>query len=523
MGNCIPSSLQVDQLVASPRLNGSSLPNDPSENRASGTEEEESSANSVLLVEHTHALKTGPLGALYSRLFVRAPSHEQNAGQICPGNICERRTKIVANNSGFNLSSRISISSQSIQTIVACQTSVTKSAKPDFKESPRFVSQTSLCTACPGNCTGMQSFTCRPDTRTFTLKIAENVTGNLLVNTFKDAVHHKDIEQTDRLAEKHNGSPEDSGLGSCSVCGPIGKSDFTDSGCPTEVNKDDNCNENRWGLRLHLTRRSETDCNKMCCPPVPPRINCHDSFDRRYRRAPPEYINHFEKLNEKSCLYHSKHIGSAEEHPRHKPSSHLTPRPVPSKSQEGRKEEQIESNIVLCIEGYARQNESELSVYPGEKLLVVDREPRSNSGVDRGGGFWWLVKRIDTKAHCIDDRNGSHQGRVPADRLQPVTVLPVNHEAWYQVDRVEADRMLLQMGNSVGTYILRPSSVCAVLLNQMFSKPLTVQQPLIQICLTKPMKVALFVWTNYVLVILSFKISDMQSSFVKQPTFSVDL
>ncbi|KAF6776643.1 hypothetical protein AHF37_03405 [Paragonimus kellicotti] len=459
MGNCIPSSLQLDQLVASPQINRPGLSNDPSGDGASGTEEEESSVNSVLLVEHTHALKISPVGALYSRLFVRAPSREQDASHICHEKPRERRTKIVASNSGFNLSSRISVSSQSIQTIVACRSSVTKSGKSYFKESPRFVSQTSLCTACPGNCTGIQPLSCRDaNDRVFTLKIAKTMTDNLPVNTCKDAVPPRDIEQTDRLAEKYNGSPEDSGLGSCSVCGPVDKCDFSDSVYPTGVNKEDNCNENRWGLRLHLMRPSEIICNKVCCPPVPPRSNCHDSFDRRYRHAPPEFINHSEKPNDKSCLYHNKHTSSADEQPKHKPSSHLTTKAVLSKSQEGLEEDQIESNIALCIEGYTKQNDSELSVYPGEKFLVVDREPRSSSNVARGSEFWWLVKRLDTKQHCINDRKTSHQGRVPADRLQPVSILPVNHEAWYQVDRVEADRMLLQMGNSIGTYILRPSS-----------------------------------------------------------------
>ncbi|KAF5405532.1 hypothetical protein PHET_00826 [Paragonimus heterotremus] len=459
MGNCIPSSLQLDQLVASPHINGPGLSNDPLGDGAFGTEEEESSANSVLLVEHTHALKISPVGALYSRLFVRAPDHEQEGSQICPEKLLERRRKIVASNYGFNLSSRISVSSQSIQTVVACQTSVTKSGKSHVEESPRFVSQTSLCTACPGKCIGIQPLSCKhANDRTFTLKIAENLTDNLPVNACKDAVPSRDIEQPDRLAEKHNGSPEDSGLGSCSVCGPIDKCDFSDSVCPTGVNKNDDCNGNRWGLRIHLTRRSEINCNKVCCPPVPPRINCHDSFDRRYRRAPPEYINHFDKLNDKICLYHGKHTSSADDQPRHKSPIQLTAKAVLSKGQEGLEEDQIESNIALCIEGYTRQNDSELSIYPGEKLLVVDREPRSNSHVPLGSGSWWVVKRLGTKPDCINDRKSSNQGRVPANRLQSVTIFPVNHEAWYQVDRAEADRMLLQMGNSIGTYILRPSS-----------------------------------------------------------------
>ncbi|KAF7261311.1 hypothetical protein EG68_01304 [Paragonimus skrjabini miyazakii] len=504
MGNCIPSSLQLDQLVASPHINGPGLSNDPLGDGAFGTEEEESSANSVLLVEHTHALKISPVGALYSRLFVRAPNHEQDANHICPEKRRERRRKIVVSNSGFNLSSRISVSSQSIQTVVACQKCVTKSGKFHSKESPRFVSQTSLCTACPGNCTRIQPLSCRhTDDRTFTLKIAENMTDNLPANTCKDAVPPRDIEKMDPLAEKHNGSPEDSGLGSCSICGPIDKCDFSDSVCPTGVNKDDNCNENRCGLRIHLARRSEVNCNKLCCPPVPPRINCHESFDRRYRRAPPEYINHFDKLNDRSCLYHRKHTSSADEQPRRKPSTHLNSKAVLSKNQEGLEEDQIESNIALCIEGYTRQDDSELSVYPGEKLLVVDREPRSNSNVPLGSGSWWVVKRLNAKPHCINDRKSSHQGRVPADRLQPVIILPTNHEAWYQVDRVEADRMLLQMGNSIGTYILRPSSVRAVSLNSMFNNPLTDLKSLIRICPAKPMKLTFIVWTDYILVNLS--------------------
>uniref|UniRef100_A0A5K4FEP7 non-specific protein-tyrosine kinase n=1 Tax=Schistosoma mansoni TaxID=6183 RepID=A0A5K4FEP7_SCHMA len=113
---------------------------------------------------------------------------------------------------------------------------------------------------------------------------------------------------------------------------------------------------------------------------------------------------------------------------------------------------------------YSQKYPHELNVSEGERLLILDRmstplniiQGRSSS-LTTDEDFW-LVERIELKHmfnHC------SRKGLVPGKYLQIIGNSLTTHISWFDIDRNEAERLLLLMGNPSGTYIIRPSSVNA--------------------------------------------------------------
>ncbi|CAH8584664.1 unnamed protein product [Schistosoma turkestanicum] len=110
---------------------------------------------------------------------------------------------------------------------------------------------------------------------------------------------------------------------------------------------------------------------------------------------------------------------------------------------------------------YIPQYPHELNVSEGERLLVLSRmlipcttiQDRSNSL--RTDEDFWLVERIELK---YMSNFCSRKGLVPREYLQIIDNPITTHISWFNIDRVEAERLLLLMGNPSGTYITRPSS-----------------------------------------------------------------
>ncbi|VDQ04144.1 unnamed protein product [Trichobilharzia regenti] len=118
--------------------------------------------------------------------------------------------------------------------------------------------------------------------------------------------------------------------------------------------------------------------------------------------------------------------------------------------------------VAVAKATYARKYAHELSVSEGERLLVLNHISIPNESAEQKvylGAYsseLWLVERIELQ-HMFNQ--GSRKGLVPGRYLEKISNSPTTHISWSDIDRAEADRLLLLMGNPSGTYILRPSSV----------------------------------------------------------------
>ncbi|CAH8647848.1 unnamed protein product [Schistosoma margrebowiei] len=124
----------------------------------------------------------------------------------------------------------------------------------------------------------------------------------------------------------------------------------------------------------------------------------------------------------------------------------------------------VQPLVAVAKMTYSQKYPHELNVSEGERLLILNHvsvprniiEGRSSSSTKDED--FWLVERIELKHmsnHC------SRKGLVPGEHLQIIGDSLTTHISWFNIDRNEAERLLLLMGNPSGTYIIRPSSVNA--------------------------------------------------------------
>ncbi|CAH8638660.1 unnamed protein product [Schistosoma guineensis] len=121
----------------------------------------------------------------------------------------------------------------------------------------------------------------------------------------------------------------------------------------------------------------------------------------------------------------------------------------------------VQPLVAVAKTTYSQKYPHELNVSEGERLLILNRvsAPRNiiegrSSSLTKDEDFW-LVERIELKHmsnHC------SRKGLVPGEYLQIIGDSLTTHISWFDIDRNEAERLLLLMGNPSGTYIIRPSS-----------------------------------------------------------------
>ncbi|CAH8619079.1 unnamed protein product [Schistosoma mattheei] len=121
----------------------------------------------------------------------------------------------------------------------------------------------------------------------------------------------------------------------------------------------------------------------------------------------------------------------------------------------------VQPLVAVAKMTYSQKYPHELNVSEGERLLILNRvsAPRNiiegrSSSLTKDEDFW-LVERIELKHmsnHC------SRKGLVPGEYLQIIGDSLTTHISWFDIDRNEAERLLLLMGNPSGTYIIRPSS-----------------------------------------------------------------
>ncbi|KAL5105033.1 Tyrosine-protein kinase Fyn [Taenia crassiceps] len=93
---------------------------------------------------------------------------------------------------------------------------------------------------------------------------------------------------------------------------------------------------------------------------------------------------------------------------------------------------------VHALYTYVAQNADDLSFQKGDVMLV-------ESGLSEA---WWLARHLRT----------GQQGYIPSNYVTVENGLSTQMEAWYDITRKDAERMLLMPGLPQGTYILRPCS-----------------------------------------------------------------
>ncbi|OON15129.1 SH2 domain protein, partial [Opisthorchis viverrini] len=224
------------------------------------------------------------------------------------------------------------------------------------------------------------------------------------------------------------GSPNDSGLGSCSICATKDRqrADLTSAVGVCGVG-DSDVSENG---------RSEPDDSDI--PPRPPRTrrrnlepdflapNLHDSRD-----TTGSYLGFLRDQENDAC--------SSESFCRS--TSRLT------------RVHKLRKDVAVCIAPHVKNSPFELTIQVGERLNIIHQNPLGYQPSSPGS---WLFVEHPTKLDLTT--NKPSRGFVPLEKLEIVDLLPVKHAAWFDVDREEAEKMLLVMGHPSGTYILRASS-----------------------------------------------------------------
>ena len=97
---------------------------------------------------------------------------------------------------------------------------------------------------------------------------------------------------------------------------------------------------------------------------------------------------------------------------------------------------QVGAKFSVCaLYNYTTNDPDECSFVMGDILQVFN-----------DSGTWWNAKNLRTKS----------EGLIPSNYItRNLDIAPVL-EAWYDIDRIEAERLLLYPGVEVGTYLFRP-------------------------------------------------------------------
>ncbi|KAL7053597.1 hypothetical protein AAHC03_026988 [Spirometra sp. Aus1] len=93
---------------------------------------------------------------------------------------------------------------------------------------------------------------------------------------------------------------------------------------------------------------------------------------------------------------------------------------------------------VHALYNYTAQNPDDLDFKKGDVMIV-------ESGLSES---WWVARHLGT----------GQQGYIPSNYVVVEDGRPTSLDAWFDISRSEADRLLLMPGLPQGTYILRPSS-----------------------------------------------------------------
>ncbi|VDD80958.1 unnamed protein product [Mesocestoides corti] len=121
------------------------------------------------------------------------------------------------------------------------------------------------------------------------------------------------------------------------------------------------------------------------------------------------------------------------------PSSYgYNPTQVPGSGEQALSERSPRVVRVHALYTYVAQNADDLSFQKGDVMLV-------QAGLSEA---WWMARHL---------RTGQH-GYIPSNYVSVENGLLTQMDAWYDITRKDADRMLLMPGLPQGTYIIRPSS-----------------------------------------------------------------
>ncbi|GAA49814.1 tyrosine-protein kinase Fyn [Clonorchis sinensis] len=225
------------------------------------------------------------------------------------------------------------------------------------------------------------------------------------------------------------GSPNDSGLGSCSICATKDRQKTDDLTSIVGVCGvgDPDVSENG---------RAESDDSDT--PPRPPRT-------RRRTLEPDFFAPNLPDSRDATGRY----VGFLRDQENDACSSESFCRST-SRLKKVRK---LRKDVAVCTAPHVKSSPFELTIQVGEMLNIVHQNPLGYQPSSPGS---WLFVERPTKLDSTS--NTPSRGFVPLEKLQIVDLLPVKHAAWFEVDREEAEKMLLVMGHPSGTYILRASS-----------------------------------------------------------------
>ncbi|VDN21451.1 unnamed protein product [Dibothriocephalus latus] len=134
--------------------------------------------------------------------------------------------------------------------------------------------------------------------------------------------------------------------------------------------------------------------------------------------------------NRNNMPNHAETMGQSEVNAGHQvPPDYPTPMSAPTPSTVVR---------VRALYKYCAQNRDDLDFNKGDVMIV-------ESGLSES---WWLARHLRT----------GQQGYIPSNYVVVEDGRPTSLDAWFDISRNEADRLLLVPGLLLGTYILRPSS-----------------------------------------------------------------
>ncbi|XP_074642811.1 tyrosine-protein kinase STK-like [Tubulanus polymorphus] len=95
--------------------------------------------------------------------------------------------------------------------------------------------------------------------------------------------------------------------------------------------------------------------------------------------------------------------------------------------------------VVRALYDYEKRNSDELSFRKGDRMILTQ---------DSENQDWWLATHTET----------NEEGYIPSNYVLKDDGRPESHEAWFDLPRREADKLLLLPGNPQGTFVVRPCS-----------------------------------------------------------------
>ncbi|KAM3178305.1 hypothetical protein ACTXT7_002844 [Hymenolepis weldensis] len=185
--------------------------------------------------------------------------------------------------------------------------------------------------------------------------------------------------------------------------------------------------EQRPNSASHLMKYGLSNVNNSCHSPSANSV-CHTS-DRR--ASPTVKQMQLRALNNNNINCNSE-----------KNVQRLNSKPVQQKYLVHHNHSKTVSKYFVAIFDYKARSDEDLTVHKGDVVIILDRSDSD----------WWLVENASNHSH----------GFVPSAYLaeeDSIEVFDFKDDRWYfrEISRKDAERLLVQQGNPIGTFLVRPS------------------------------------------------------------------